>query len=267
MGAVATNVNAIGTRTNTWILRHVVWFATAYTIIIILHEAAHALTAYALGFPSTLFNFWVNSDFTRATIGERAVVDVAGPSVSLCAGLVCWVTYRRVKDSAAGLPLAYLAAFGASNFFGNLMSAAFVGDFSNAALKLGLSAEARYAVSFIGAVSIATILFAVGRELRQWTPRHVGRITAAIGAVVLPVLVGTALVVSINQPIPIPISFVAARAVEGSLWLSALVGTLVTRNRPTTSDEYLRLRWADALVAIVVVLVVRLLVQGIPLTP
>jgi hypothetical protein len=33
-------------------------------LVIITHEGAHALSAVALGFPSTLFNFWVDHQFT-----------------------------------------------------------------------------------------------------------------------------------------------------------------------------------------------------------
>ena len=38
-------------------VRRVLWFATAYTIVIIVHEGAHAITAYGLGLEATLFNF------------------------------------------------------------------------------------------------------------------------------------------------------------------------------------------------------------------
>ena len=132
-------ISSNGRIMRTWLLRPVIWFPTAYTIMIIVHEGAHAVTAVALGFPSTLFNFWVNHQFTGVTLGERAIVGAAGPTVSLILGTVCWAIYRRVKHSTAGLPVLFLAAHGVSNFFGNLMSAAFVGDFSNAAIVLGLS--------------------------------------------------------------------------------------------------------------------------------
>jgi hypothetical protein len=53
--------------------RRALWFATAYTIVIIVHEGAHAITAYDFGLETTLFNFWVNIDpANQATIGQRA---------------------------------------------------------------------------------------------------------------------------------------------------------------------------------------------------
>ena len=111
-----------------WFLRVVLWFPTAYTIVIIAHEGAHALSAVALGFPSTLFNFWVDNEFTGATVTQRAIVFAAGPVASLALGVVAAIGYRVVRRPAAGVPLLLLAANGVSNFFGNLMSAAFIGD-------------------------------------------------------------------------------------------------------------------------------------------
>ena len=152
MVTVVSGAASMGSKTSTWELRPILWFASAYTVSIILHERAHAVAAYALGFPSMLFNFWVNPDLTRATMNERAAVGIAGPAFSLCFGTLCWLTYRRVRESAAAMPLAYLSAFGLSIFFGNLMSASFVGDFSDAAMVLDLPRTARHLASFAGAL-------------------------------------------------------------------------------------------------------------------
>lgn len=251
--------------TGYWLLRPILWFATAYTINIILHESTHALTARCLGFRSTLFNLWVNPELTQATTTQRAMIATAGPVASLCVGLLCWLAYGKARNSSAGMPLAYLSSFGLTIFFGNLLSASFVGDFSIAAVALGLPMAARYLVSLIGALSVGVILFFTGRELRRWAPRQVGRIAGAIGTVALPALVGTALVILVNQPLPA--SFVAARVGEGSVWVVAAVGALTGRDDPASSDTGLQLRWADCAVAIVVVLLVRFMAQGISLIP
>ena len=250
-----------------WVLRPMVWFATAYMIIIILHEAAHAVTAAALGFPSTLFNFWVNHDSAGATTNERAAVGIAGPTACLLVGLICLFIYHRAKHSMAGLPLVYLAVFGLSNFFGNLMSAAFVGDFSNAAVVLGLPPAARYGAALTGAVAVAAILFATGRELQQWTPPHVGRIAGVLGLIAMPVLVGTALVIVLNQPTPMGASFASARAAEASLWLFAALGALLTPQRQTCDTTALRFHWIDGAAAVAIFLTVRVMARGILLTP
>ena len=75
--------------------RRILWFATGYTIVIIVHEGAHAITAYGLGLEATLFNFWVNIDpANQATAAQRAAYGVAGPIAGLVAG----------RDSEAGAP-------------------------------------------------------------------------------------------------------------------------------------------------------------------
>ncbi len=62
------------TKWKDWGLRPIILFAAAYTIIGILHEWAHALTAYALKVPSTLFHLNVHLDRADGTLNERAVI-------------------------------------------------------------------------------------------------------------------------------------------------------------------------------------------------
>ena len=112
-------------RWTAWGLRPIVLFAAAYTIIGIVHEWAHALTAYALKVPSTLFHLYVHLDRADSTFNERALIGVAGPLVCLGVGLVCWFAYKNAKSSRAELPLLYLAWFGSATFFGNLISSDF----------------------------------------------------------------------------------------------------------------------------------------------
>jgi len=250
-----------------WALRATLWFATAYTLVIVVHEAAHALTAVALGVPSTLFNFWVNHDFSQATVQTRAAVGIAGPTSGLVLGLICLAIYRRRTSSAAGLPILYLAAFGLGNFFGNLMSAAFLGDFSNAAVMLGLSPAARIVASVAGAVSLAAITFLTGRELWSWVPPGVHRLVGVVGIVAVPVVVGTAVIVAINQPTLFGLSaFASARAGEAAFWLFAAIGALLVRSAPPDRAR-LRLHWADGMAALVALVAVRVMALGIPMVP
>jgi hypothetical protein len=241
----------------------ILWFVTSYTIIIIVHETAHAVVAYAFGLNPTLYQFWVDFDFDRATLSQRALVGVAGPAVSLIVGLIAWFLYKRAKDSRAGLPLCYLTAGGISNFCGNLMSAAFVGDFSNVAGWLGLPSPARYGISIAGAVTLSVVLFLAGRELGSWTPLRVGRFARGLFGVALPVISATAIIVLINQPVSIPISFGAARSGESLFWLFALVGILTVPKQPAGDETRLRLHRSDGIVAMAVFLIVRLMVRGI----
>src|SRR6185436_7181198 len=112
----------------------------------------------------------------------------AGPIGCLAYGAIAWLAFRRARGSAAELPLLYLAVFGVGTFFGNLMSASFVGDFSAAAIALGLPMSVRYGISAIGAVAVAAVHFWGGRELAQRVPGNVGRWIGTLGIILLPVV-------------------------------------------------------------------------------
>ena len=249
--------------------RRVLWFATAYTIVIIVHESAHAITAYGLGLEATLFNFWVNIDSAnQATIGQRAAYGVAGPISSLVIGVVSSLAYRRIQRSAAAMPLLYLAAHGVSNFFGNLMSIAFIGDFSNVAVSMGMPVGVRYALSAAGALVTVSVLFAAGRELVRWMPPQASRAAAALAGVLLPTAIGTMLIILVNQPIPLQ-GFATARIGEGAFWISAVAGAFTAPIPiPSTRDNgSVELHWQDIAIAVVMIAVVRIMVLGIPLIP
>lgn len=121
-GSIISNL----TKWKVWGLRRLVLFVAAYTVMTILHELAHALTAYALGVPSTLFHFAVNIDRAHGTLNQRAFIAVAGPLFALAIGLLGWDLYTRTRNSRLGLPLLYFVMFGVGAFFGNLISTAFV---------------------------------------------------------------------------------------------------------------------------------------------
>lgn len=246
-------------------IRRILWFATAYTIVIIVHEGAHAVMARAFGLETTLYHFWVNFDADQATAWQRAIVGLAGPLSSLVVGVSAWLVYRaRPATSPAALPLLFLAACGVSNFFGNMTSTAFLGDFSNAARWLDLPMAARYALSLTGVAVVATVLFFTGRELLRWSSPQATRLAAALEAVVLPVLIGTVVIIVINQPNPIS-GFSAARAGEAAFWLFGAAG-MFTAVRPSTIDRVgLQLHWRDGAVATLVLVVVRIMALGIPL--
>src|SRR5262245_51434658 len=163
------------------------------------------------------------------------------------------------------MPLLFLAASGVSNFFGNMMSTAFVGDFSNAARWLDLPMAVRYSLSATGAVVAASVLFMTGRQLARWSSPQASRAAAVLEAVVLPVLVGTAIIIVINQPNPIP-GFAAARAGEGAFWIFAAAGTLTAVRSTVTDHGSLQLHWRDGAVAMLVLAVVRIMAFGIPLS-
>lgn len=249
-----------------WIFRPLLWFTTASVLHVILHESAHALMAFALGVPNTLHQYWVDWPPGAATLGQEAIVRAWGPIVSLIAGVAFWLVYRTRSRTAAGLPLLYLAALGVAMFFGNLMSAAFVGDFSGVSRNLALSMPARYVLSALGALGAAAVMFWLGRELRSWIPDKPGRAFGIIAVVVLPVVAGTALIILINQPVPAGLNFTAARIGEQSFQIFTVIGAAIGA-KPSAAGRSFRLRWIDGTIFIAAVLAVRLMALGVHLMP
>jgi hypothetical protein len=233
----------------------------------ILHELAHACAAFVLGVRSTLFSYFADVDLTPAQAATKlpVLIGVAGPVVCLAFGTLTWFAFRRARNPRAQLPLLYFSVFGIGAFAGNLMSAAFVGDFSAAAVALRLPMAVRHAIAAVGVLSLAAVHFWVGRELVQRVPAHVGRVVGTLGVIALPVVLGTAAVILVNQPMPA--AFVSARMAEGSFWLFAAIGALVTTRRAPSGPASFELRWTDGAVALVAVVVVRLMVRGIPFVP
>lgn len=254
-------------RSQTWMLRAIVWFAAASMLTTVLHELAHATTAFALGVRGTLFGYAVDLDFTGAQRSGSlpAIIGVAGPAFCLLFGIVSWWVFRRTRDGVAALPLLFLAAFGIATFFGNLMSIAFVGDFSRVAADLHLPMVARYGGTAIGILGVAGIEFWLGRQLMHWVPANVGRVAGVLGIVVLPVLVGTAAVMLAHQPMSG--SFVTARLGEASFALFAVIGAFMVPSDSRGGRRALPLHWADGAVLVAVVLVARLMASGMPFAP
>ncbi len=96
-------------------------------------------------------------------------------------------------------------------------------------------------------------------------PAHVGRVVGTLGIIALPVVLGTAAVILVNQPMPG--ASMSARAAEGSFWLFAAIGALMTRKHSPNMLGTFDLRWADCVAAVFMVVVVRLMVPGIPFVP
>lgn len=247
-----------------WVLRPALWFTAASILTTILHEFAHVCTAFALGVRSTLFNYHGIIDATPAQAATNlpAVIRVAGPAACLVFGFFAWLGYRRAQGSPSELPLLYFSVFGVGTFFGNLMSASFVGDFSTVSEALHLPMTIRYMLTAIGAIGLAGVHFAAGRLLARWVPSRVGRSCGMLGVIAFPVVLGTAVVVLINWPMPA--ASVSARTAEASFWLFAGMGALSTKAPHRVHDG---LRWVDGVVILLAALVVRLMVRGIPFVP
>jgi hypothetical protein len=172
--------------------------------------------------------------------------------------------------SRAGLWLLYLGWFGIATLLGNLMSTAFVGDFSALAQMFDVPMPVRYLVTLFGALSLCAFAFLMGKELRNWAPARVSRVKALIGMIAVPVIAGTALALVVYLPMPFP--FAVGRIGESFFWIFAIVGflsqspVLNTQSLvppPESSNNPLRLSWGDVAILLVAISVVRVMATGV----
>jgi hypothetical protein len=247
-------------------LRPSLCFVVASMAVTILHEFTHAWTARSLGVGSTLYGYFADLDLTAAQAASNlpVLIRVSGPLVCLVQGMLCWFAYRRTQSARARLMLLYLSVFGVGTFCGNLMSAAFVGDFSAAAVALGIPVDSRYVIAALGAVSLVAVQVLAGREIVRGAPLAMSRLAAAFGLVALPALLGTAVVILVNQPMPT--AFLGARLGECVFWLPAVVSGWFQVSRSPEPGRF-DLGWTDAAAVGLLFLVVRLMVTGIRFSP
>ena len=248
----------------TWALRPLILFVASYTIIGILHESAHALTAWVLKVPFVLFHLYVRLEPGAGTLNQRAIIRATGPLFSFCVGLVCLLAYRQAKRTRAGLWLLYLGWFGVATLFGNLISTAFGGDFNGLAVAFQLPMSFRYGFSVTGAVLLCGYAFLMGRELRSWAPERVGTVQALIGLIAVPVIAGTALALLIY--LPMPLDFASARLAESSFWIFAALGLFLARNQFRNTEPHPPL-WIDFVILLIAAAVIRLMAAGIVHVP
>jgi hypothetical protein len=236
-------------------LRPTLLFFTAYAINTSAHEAAHALAAYFLGIRSTLFHFYVTPYFTNDDPTPRVLIAVAGPLFSLAFGLVCWLIYGKKR-----LPCLYLAILAISIFLGNLFSTSFAGDFGTAATILNVAPAIRLVMTIAALILVCAFLYAMGRELAKWAPPGASRMVATVQMTVLPAVLGTALV--ILAFLPLPGQFIIGWIGTSCFWVFTAAGAFfVSTHRFAGGD--LRIRPFDIVAAVAVLVVVRILANGI----
>jgi len=192
---------------------------------------------------------------------QHAIIGVVGPLCALLIGVLCWLLYKWTNGSRSELLFLYLALFGVGTFFGNLMSAAFVGDFSRAAVALQLPLSARYAASLIGLVLLCGLHFIAGWELRRLSLVGSNKLNSTIVMVVVPVLAGIVIVGLCFWPMPS--SLVAGRFGEASFWIFAVAGILMSRKIPSGNSRTLGFGWGDIALFVVAILVIRVMAAGI----
>jgi hypothetical protein len=260
-----TTVQRPGTmRTLGIAVRPTILFVVAYALNITPHEAFHALTAYLLGFDSTVYQMWVNPDRASATPAQLATIAAAGPIFSLSVGAICLLIYvSRLRLRPSGLLFFMLAFVGILCFLGPMAAAQLGGDFHMSLLFLGAPAWIGAAVSVIGWLFVVVFTFLMGRELAGWAPQHFGRAAAVLSVTVTPAVAGTLLILLLYWPLPR--FFVGSTLAGAVFWIPAAVGAALGVNRPRPARVLAAFTPADAVVALAAIAMIRIFATGIRL--
>jgi hypothetical protein len=233
-------------------VRPSVLFAATFALVTTPHEAAHAITAYLLGFNLTLFKMWVNPDAASPTPWQSFAIAVAGPVFSLVVGSAGWILYKtRFKQCRAGLLVLMLAIVGMYSFLGPMAAAALGGDFNVAFRAAGVPRFASYVVSTVGFICLPVFMGLMGRELLRWARPHDTRVMSVLIMTLGPWLLGTSLVLLIYWPLP---KFMIGPNIVGSIfWLFAVAGATFSKASPRYADAGSALTLTDVIATIVAI--------------
>lgn len=243
----------------------IVLFFLGYSVNLILHELSHALAAFALQVPSTLFHSYADIDDTQASLSQRAILRTAGPVFNLVFAGLSWFLYKKYRDRSFDVLLLYLSLYGISFFLGNLSSISFVGDFNGVADLVGLPVSVRYGITILALSTLSLVMYLFAKELMKWTPPDIGPWRIIAELIILPVVAGTALVLVVYQPLPANTAM--AWATTSVFWIFTAIGVFVHAKRPRNDARGLSFRWLDFVLAVVVVVTVRIMAQGVPFVP
>jgi hypothetical protein len=249
---------------NTWRLsaacRPTFLFVGAYAASLTPHEAVHALTAYYLGFSSTLYQMWVSPDAANARPVQIAIISGAGPIFSLVFGLMAWFVYRKCRYRPSSFIMLMLAVNNLYIVFGNMTSAGFGGDVNRALTALGAGVAVLYTTSFIGIACLTGFMFAMGRELILWAPVGIHRRSAVWTQTLAPWLIGTVIV--LIAYLPLPSALIWPNIVGSAFWGFAVLGAWLSRTAsPRETDGAIIV--PDVVVTALALMFVRLLVPGL----
>jgi hypothetical protein len=243
-------------------IRPTLLFVTAFALNASPHEATHAVSAYMLGFSSTLYQMWVNPDAAAAAPRQLITIAVAGPIFSLIVGLISFVLYRwRYSRRPSGLLFLMLAIIA---FYIPLGGSIF-GDIHLALGFGGASKLPMNAISIVAALMLSTMMYFMGKELCSWAPPWFSRSQAVLCTTVGPWLVGHVLITLVYLPLP---KFLIAPNLVGSIfWVFAVIGAIRSDRTMPAVRPICSLTRADLIVTAGAFLMVRFLVHGVRLAP
>jgi hypothetical protein len=241
-------------------VRPTLLFISAFALNATPHEAAHAATAYLLGFSSTLYQMWVNPDEAAASPRQSIAIALAGPVFSLAVGLISLLLYRRrYSHKPIGLLLLMLAIIALYIPLGGSIG----GDIHLALGFGGASKLLMNAISIVAILILSTMMYFMGNELASWAPPWFSRREAVLCTTVGPWLIGHALTTLVY--LPLPKFLIVPNLIGSAFWIFAVIGSCFSNRTIQALRPIRSLTSTDLVVTAAALLMVRLLVHGVRL--
>jgi len=200
------------------ILNSTVLYILAFLVTTVIHELAHAFMGMNLGSGAILHHNYVEHPLiSNLTVQARVMISLAGPIMSLIQGIaVGWFFVKIRKASYTKLFLLWTSVLGFTNFFGYLMTGPIfhLGDIGKVYGILNISLPLQIIFAVFGLLILAfvayklTVPFLEFSFLEEWVSNPETRSHFAFSIIILPWLIGSAVVTILYLPVVAVVSII-----------------------------------------------------------
>jgi hypothetical protein len=253
-----------------------VLYTLAFLATTILHELGHAVTGMLLGSHPILHHNYVDHRTVEdLSSGQQIAIALAGPVISLVQGLGAgFIFLNSRRRSLAELFVLWWSVLGFTNFFGYLMTGPVfsAGDIGKAYAIAGTPLWIQILLAVVGAALLLVVAYRMTSPFLQfssraeWLEDGAARKRFSLHALILPWIVGSAIITLLYLPIVAVVSIIYP-VMSGMVFIFPWQNAVNIRDVQPASSVTIERTSVAAIVALVIVGgVFRLiLAPGIPL--
>src|SRR5690606_30347715 len=253
-----------------------VLYITAFLATTLIHELGHAVTGKILGSDPVLHhNFVAHLSPENISPEQTVAIALAGPILSLLQGIVAGITYLKSKrHNLKTLFLLWFAILGLNNFLGYMMTGFLFqeGDIGRAFAILGIPLAMQIAISVLAALALLFMAYKMTKPFlkfsyrAQWVDSEGSRVTFSLHTLILPWILGSAVVTLAYLPIQAIVSIIYP-VMSGFVFIFPWQNARRIQTIPLSEDESLGVisKKSTALLIVLLLLFKLVLAKGIPL--
>src|SRR5690606_10247914 len=188
-----------------------VLYIIAFLATTMIHELGHAITGKFLGSDPVLYhNYVAHLSPDNISTTQGVVIALAGPILSLLQGLLATMAYLKAKmQGFKTLFLLWFAVLGLNNFLGYMMTGFLFrqGDIDKSFQLLDISLTVQIAISALAALALLFMAQKMTKPFLkfsyrpQWVDSERSRVNFSFHTLVLPWILGSAVVAIAYLPI------------------------------------------------------------------